>query len=394
MRVRLLELRLLAAAILVAWLATAVLLLVGYRPGGPLDTWVAIAVLAPVGLAAVGLRWPPVARGERSFAAVVWLGLGTLLFMVPSLAGILGQLTAGGPQTLLPSPEAAYPWALALAGTGLFGGLGVTRHWLGETAIRRRRLLRGATVGLAAAVGAGLLFAGAAIGNEVALRDQPIRGSRFGPTDPNAILPTCDAPIRAGVAARLELSIDAAVDRRPLGEATIRGTRNGGEFRWTGYVAADHLLGQFGVARVDGRGWLREIGERWRPAGLDAIGDDTLDTQILAVALLAPNRPAPEERGIAVVEGARARHCRTQIDGPTFVAAFPQVRWLVGDVELERWRGELDYWIFLDGQLGMVSATVTGDALAIGREGLQAEIRASMTATQRHDRPAIYPPGR
>ena len=46
------------------------------------------------------------------------------------------------------------------------------------------------------------------------------------------------------------------------------------------------------------------------------------------------------------------------MDGITFESAFPEVRWLVGPTDVHRWRGELDYWVFLDGQVGQVIAAV------------------------------------
>ena len=71
------------------------------------------------------------------------------------------------------------------------------------------------------------------------------------------------------------------------------------------------------------------------------------------------------------------------VDGETFVEAFPQVRWLVGDADLHRWRGQLDYWVFADGELGRVSGSVNGEAFQIADDGLQATLRATMIATER-----------
>ena len=39
----------------------------------------------------------------------------------------------------------------------------------------------------------------------------------------------------------------------------------------------------------------------------------------------------PEDLGIEIIEGARARHCRTFIDGPTALDAFLPLRWLLAD---------------------------------------------------------------
>ena len=93
-----------------------------------------------------------------------------------------------------------------------------------------------------------------------------------------------------------------------------------------------------------------------------------------------------------MIEGARARRCRVAVDGATFRAAFPQIRWLVGDADIERWRGQLDYWVFADGQLGQVAGSVNGEAGAIRPEAIQATIEVFLTATERGDGLVIYPP--
>jgi hypothetical protein len=130
-RVRAIELRILALVLVVLWAAAFVLVLVAYRPGGPVDLGVGLAAAGPILVAVAAVTWPPVAHGDRAFAATAWLGLAAVLLLVPSLAGIVGQLAGGGPQTLVPSAEAAYPWLLALIATGLFAGLGIARRRLG-----------------------------------------------------------------------------------------------------------------------------------------------------------------------------------------------------------------------------------------------------------------------
>ena len=186
MRVRTIELRILAAALAGLWLAAFGLILVGYRPGGPADILVGIAAAGPILIAVAALLWPPVARGDRAFAVIAWLALGAMLLLVPSLGGLLTQLGGRGPQTLLPSLEAAYPWILALVATGVFAGLGIARRRLGDTALRRRRLGMGTVFGLAMVLAAGSAFSTAAIVNELALDNRPAIASRFGPTDPDA----------------------------------------------------------------------------------------------------------------------------------------------------------------------------------------------------------------
>ncbi|MDQ2964705.1 MAG: hypothetical protein M3R57_02525, partial [Chloroflexota bacterium] len=89
MRVRTFELRLIAAALSAGWTLTAFLVLLAYRPGGPFDLVVGVAACLPIPLAVAGLVWPPVAREGQAFPWLVWLGLGTLLVLAPSIGGVL-----------------------------------------------------------------------------------------------------------------------------------------------------------------------------------------------------------------------------------------------------------------------------------------------------------------
>jgi len=240
--------------------------------------------------------WPPVARNSRAFAAMVWLGFASLLLLVPSMGGVATQLQARGPQTLLPSLEAAYPWVLALLGTSLFSGLGVARRTLGGASFPRPRLLRGVALAVLGSVAVATVFSSVAIANELALRDRPAADSRFGPTDPRLEPPICAEPPRVGRAARVDVFLTGLVDTRPTGTVDVRGV---------------------------------------------------------------------------------------PIDGVAFRAAFPEIEHLVGDAGLERWRGELDYWVFADGEVGRVAGSVNCDAASIGETGLQGTLRATMTAIER-----------
>ena len=76
MRTRRLELRIIGAALVAAWGSAAGLVLLAYRPGGPLDLIVGISMLVPLGIALAGLRWPPVARGRSAYPVMVSLGVG------------------------------------------------------------------------------------------------------------------------------------------------------------------------------------------------------------------------------------------------------------------------------------------------------------------------------
>src|SRR5204863_1339330 len=104
---------------------------------------------------------------------------------------------------LLPSVEAGYPWLLALAGTSLYGGLGIARRQLGDRSLRRRRLVLGSLIAAVATLTTASLFAVVAIGNDVALKDRPAAFSRYGPTDPNLPLPACSTAIDVPATARV-----------------------------------------------------------------------------------------------------------------------------------------------------------------------------------------------
>ena len=392
MRVRRFELRLIAVALVVCWSIAAGLILLAYRPGGPFDLIVGVLAMTPVAIALSGVIWPPVARGDRAFPATVWLGIIALLCLVPSILEVLTQLVSFGSRTLLPSFEAAYPWLIALLCTSLFSGYGIARRLDGGHAGRRRRLVAGTAIAVIATVVASVSFAAVAVANDIALRDTPADASRFGPTVGDRQPPMCDAPLVAGPSAQLVLHLDATVDRRPIGSVELAGLRVADDFRWLAYVASDRLLGQYGAARIGGHAWEVSPGHDWQRADPAKTAGESVDEQALAVALSPAYRATAEDRGVEVIEGARARRCRIAIDGATFAAAFPQATWLVGPADLHRWRGQLDYWIFLDGELGQVAGSANGEAAGIVPAALNGTIGVLLTATERGRDPVVYPP--
>jgi hypothetical protein len=393
MRVRAFELRLIAVALVVCWSIAAGLVLLAYRPGGPLDLLVGLLALTPIWIALAGAFWPPVARGDVAFPAVVWLGIVALLCLIPSIAGVVNQLMAFGSRTLLPSAEAAYPWLLALFATSLFSGFGIARRLEGGTAIRRRRLLVGTGIAVALTLLSGAAFAAVAVANDVALRDRPVQASRFGPTGGSDQPPRCDAGLMAGTSSRINLHMGATVDLRPLGSIDVIGIRVGRDVRWLGYAATNRTLGQFGSARIGDRAWRVEPpGTRWLSVDPTAVEHDTIDLQALEIALTPALRATAEDRGVEVIEGARARRCRVAVDGPIFQAAFPQVTQLIGAADLHRWRGQLDYWVFLDAQLGQVAGSINGEATDIVPDALNGTVDVRLTATERGRDAFIYPP--
>ena len=393
MRVRAFELRLIAIALVVCWSVAAGLVLLAYRPGGPFDVIVGLTAMVPIAIALAGVIWPPVARGDVAFPAIVWLGILALLCLVPSIADIVTQLLGYGSRTLLPSLEAVYPWLLALLATSLFSGFGVARRLQGGTAVRRRRLLAGTGIALLATALSAVAFAAVAVANDVALRDAPVGSSRFGPTGGTDQPPLCDEALVVGSSARLQLHMNGTVDLRPIGSIDLAGRRVGDDFRWSTYVATVQQLGTYGSARVGGDAWRISPGTNWGAVEPGAVDADTVDAQALAVALTPEYRATAEDRGVEVIEGARARRCRIAVDGTVFREAFPQMVWLAGAADLHRWRGQLDYWVFLDGQLGQIAGSANGEATDIVRDALSGTIEIRMTATERGRDSFIYPPG-
>ena len=386
------ELRLIAVALVASWSVAGGLVLLAYRPGGPFDLVVGLLALVPIAIALAGAIWPPVARGNLVFPGIVWLGIGALLCLVPSITGVVTQLLAYGSRTLLPSFEAAYPWLLALFATSLFSGLGVARRIRGTEALRRHRLVVGTAIAALVTLLSGGTFAAVAVANDIALRDRPVEASRFGPTSGLQQPPTCVAPLEDGPSARLNLQMSATVDLRPVGTVELSGIRVGEEFRWLAYVATIHQLSQYGSARIGGEAWQIAPGTTWQavpPASADA---DTVDLRALDVALTPALRATAEDRGVEVIEGARARRCRVAVDGRIFGSAFPQAVWLVGPADLHRWRGQLDYWVFLDGELGQIAGSANGEATAIVPNAISGTIEVRLVATERGRDSVIYPP--
>jgi len=80
------------------------------------------------------------------------------------------------------------------------------------------------------------------------------------------------------------------------------------------------------------------------------------------------------------------------VDGATLRLALPEVDLLVGDADLSRWRGQIDYWVFADGQLGQANGYAGGPALELEPNALQATIRFQMTAIDRGSPFTINPP--
>jgi hypothetical protein len=241
-------------------------------------------------------------------------------------------------------------------------------------------------------VAAGTTFSAAAIGNELALADRPSNASRFGPTDPGIEPPPCTDPVEVGDTAQLQLRMDGSLDGTYTGQVALDGFRNGGDVTWAGFGATRYALGQQGFVRIGARAWRLSPASRWAEVepGL-GLGWDT-DRQIVSVALTPPGANAPEDRGLSFIDGARARHCRIPLDGALVRRFLPSVALLVGGTDITRWRGDLDYWVFGDGQLGQVDGSLTGPAMDLGDDALQAGVRFRLLAFDRGEPVTVEAP--
>lgn len=382
MRVRQFELRLLAVALTVLWVAGGGIVLIGYRPGGPFDFLVGMAASLPLLLSVAAIVWPPLVTSNRGSAGVFWIGILAVLLLFPSLVSITAQVLAGGTDPLLPSLEVIYPWALALLATGLYAGLGLSRQLIPEAGVGPKRLVTAVVFAVLATTVIGALFAGVSLMDDAALRDRPVARSPFGPTAASPAPPDCDGPIVPATTAQLALDMWGDVDKRSVGTVSLTGSRRGSDISWTAQVATPEL-GTYAVTRVGSSAWSRSPGASWKSVPPDSLDGDLLDSTALAHALTPGNRVTAEDRGYEDVQGARARRCRVAVDGATYLASFPQVRWLVGHADLSTWRGEIDYWIFGDGEVGQIQGTVSGNAQEILPHGLIATIELKLTAINR-----------
>ena len=392
MRVRQFELRLLAVALTVLWAAGGGVVLVAYRPGGPVDLLVGVAASLPLLVSVAAIVWPPLVRSDRGSAGIFWLGLLAGLLLIPSIASVASQVLQGGTEPLLPSLEVVYPWALALLATSLFAGFGISRQLIPEIGVGKKRLAASISFAVVATSIIGGIFASVSLADNAALGNVPAAHSKFGPTAANLTPPQCSSPLATPKTGSLSFDLSANVDGRAVGTVSVIGSRSGSDMAWTAQVVRSDLFGQYGAVRIGSSAWAMSPGSSWAATNPTAIDSQALDLTVLSGVLSLENRATAEDHGLEYVEGARARHCRAAIDGSTFAVSFPQVKWLVGDASLATWRGEIDFWVFGDAEVGMVSGTVNGDAQGILPHGLQATVRVKMTVTDRGAPVTISPP--
>ena len=404
---RVLAARLVALILLVLWTGLAVAILVAYRPGGPADALVGLAAFLPCPLAAAALVWPPVARDGRANLAMLWTGVVSVLLLAPLTVGVAQTLGAGGRQTLLPSLEVVYAAFLALGTTAAYAALGIAQRVVPDPAAARRRVTATTILGITATLIGMAVFGGVAIANEQGLRARSPASSAWGPTDPTRVPPPCDQPPTLGPGALVTIDGTATIDRQPVGTAAIRGVRDGTDEHWEGTLDGRSGRSSLEYARVEAMAsWVADDGpaEPRGPGLATLLGDDglTLDGPVVAAIEGPDSRQLIQTLALTVFDGAQARHCRRQIDGTTALRTVVALAWLVDrdldadPARLGAWRGELDWWVFTDGQVGRAEVIVSGypgDAWPES-SGISATLQATLTATLRdvaHDVPALGP---
>jgi hypothetical protein len=239
--------------------------------------------------------------------------------------------------------------------------------------------------------------------NDQALRvDEPVT-SRFGPTDPDAVPPLCHEPLALGPNAVISMTAASSEDNVPRGSAVLEGRRKGIDEAWGASWQDPDGAGQTAYLRLGRSAWLNlgsddpeAPGTTWQeaqPGLFEMAGPDELTMDGPPHALVDRPRGSivAEDLGLERMDGARARHCRTFIDGPTALSAYLPLRWLLdesvaSDPDLLRnWRGEMDWWVFSDGQLGRATVEISGRRAETGwrSDGVRAVLEARLEATDR-----------
>ncbi len=191
--------------------------------------------------------------------------------------------------------------------------------------------------------------------------------------------PLCDGGSRPAVRPSSSSSMSArrsTCDRS--GRSTLTGRRDRARLPLARVRGDRPAARTYGAARIGERAWHRDAGDAAgaRPTSRTRR-PTTVDLQALTSrsrqAFGRPPRTAASRSSRAPARGAAGSPSTARRSG----RRFRRSRWLVGGADLHRWRGQLDYWVFLDGQLGQVAGRVNGEAAGIVPEALHGNDRAS-----------------
>ena len=301
------------------WAAAFLLVLLGYRPGGPVDLAVGLAAHRPDPRGArrrrvaarrarrPGVRRDRLARARRDPPA-----------RPVARAASSRSSRARGPQTLLPSVRGRVPVApRARSRRGCSPGSGSPA---GASA-RRRSAGGGSSSGSALGAGARAVVGigvrrGGAWSTSWRSRTGPRSGRASGPRIPTLEVPELRrARSRSGETARLVLQMDSSIDDRRTGQLRLEGIRNGADFRYSGYVASRLALGPARHGPRPRAGVRAGAGPRVVERHDRRAANHDLDRALVLEALTPDQRAVAEDHGLSFIEGARARHCRVPLDG-------------------------------------------------------------------------------
>ena len=399
-RIPLLELRLAGVLLLLAWSTLAFALLLTYRPGGSLDAAVAGVALLPALVSAVGVARPPLSaddtdREDPARRAFVGLAVVSALLVLATARLVLeADRGTGRPALLLPSPELAYAGFLALLGTCLGTGLGLARRAPGPWR-SGRWLALAAGLGVAATALIAVVFAAVVLANEATVARPAPGGGAAASADP----PSCDDAVRLAPSTSFELLAEARHDGASAGTVQVRGSRSGSDETWVGRLEGPSRVARLESVLVGRQRYVRDDGSSWRLADSPR---SSLEEAVLSRGLGASGRVVIEEMGLEVLDGRRTRHCRRAVDGPTALAAFPVLGWLVRGEPLAgteataslvtEWRGDLDYWLAPGGELAGAAVEVRGQPGPFWPEpGLQGTLAARLTVRAAEAQPVRAP---
>lgn len=393
-------LRLLATGLVALWAALGAGILAVRPASAPFDLLTGAAALVPALLALVAVVRPPTPSRGWLASGVVWLHLAAGLLLSALLLAVAHILEARPERRLLePSGELALGVVLALLCTGAIAGLALTSTGSGPGDRpgdrprgdgRWRRSAASLAITVAATATGSLALAPAA---------------RVGAGEP---VPECGAA-RIAAGGRMVVEASAELDGSGAGSARLEGVRSGTDERWTMTVATRWQTGSAEYVRLGSDRWLRRDGGDWTPTTVEPVAGPLpsgapaavepniagVDGAVLSLLLGPTGRPVPEDRGIELVAGDVARHCRTLVDGPSVLAAVPPLRWIAhrdpfdprdvppGRGGIRSWRGELDWWVSPDGRIGLASVLVTGFPVDVWpASGLAATFRATLRVTE------------
>ena len=366
------------------------IVLLGYRPGGPVDLAVGLAAAGPVAIALAGLLWPPAARGV---AGVRGDGLARARVAArarpvdrrrrrparraaprrccrrsrrPTRGASRCSGRACSPASGSPGASSARPRcagvaspAASLVATVLAVAAGIALH--GRRDGQRARAARPADA-------------------VVAVRPDRRRAtSRRRATARSRSATTAAARAPPRRRPRRPVDRHGRPRRRPRSAATSAGSPTRRRRRSSASTARPG-------SATDA--WIREPFGGWRRATPLEVADGTVDAQAFEAALRRRDAgDAAELHGVDVIEGARARHCRIAIDGPTFRSRVPGRS--PGSSATPTWpAGGASSTTGSSSTASSAGSTgsVNGDAGGIREGALQGTIRVNLIATSRGGR--------